>query len=90
MNDFHHVHVPRDKPKSLILFLASLAVGLVIFLPMAVTGLSLEKVPFFLTGAAGVGVTFITAAFMALLFASGLHAGRYREMHELPWREQVW
>jgi hypothetical protein len=84
------IHVPRDKPKSLILFLAFLVAGLIVFLPMAVAGLSLEKVPVFLTGTAGVAVTFLTAAFMALLFAAGLYAGRYREMHELPWRDQVW
>jgi hypothetical protein len=84
------IHIPRDKPKSLILFLAFLVAGVFLFAPMAAVGLSMEKVPMFLTGTAGVAITFLTAASMALLFAAGLHAGRYREMHELPWRDQVW
>ena len=84
------IHLPHDKPKSLIVFLAGLLAGLLVFLPLAVIGLSLEKVPLFLTGTAGVGVSWLLAASMGLLFAYGLHSGRYKEMHELPWRQQVW
>ena len=80
----------HDKPKSLILFLACLFAGLLVFLPLAVVGLTLEKITMFLTGTAGVGVSWLLAAAMGFLFATGLRAGRYKEMHELPWRQQVW
>jgi hypothetical protein len=84
------IHLPHDKPKSLLIFLAGLLAGLLVFLPLAVVGLTLEKVPMFLTGTAGVAVSFLLAAFMGFLFAAGLRAGRYKQMHELPWRQQVW
>lgn len=84
------IHLPHDKPKSLILFLAALLAGLLVFLPLAIVGLSLERIPMFLTGTAGVAVSWLLAAAMGFLFAFGLHAGRYKEMHELPWRQQVW
>ena len=84
------IHLPHDKPKSLILFLAGLLAGLLVFLPMAVVGLTLEKIAMFLTGTAGVAVSWLLAAAMGFLFAAGLRAGRYKEMHELPWRQQVW
>ena len=84
------IHLPHDKPKSLIIFLAGLIVGLLVFLPLAVVGLTLEKITMFLTGTAGVAISFLLAAFMGFLFAAGLRAGRYKEMHSLPWRQQVW
>lgn len=80
----------QDKPKSLVIFLIGLFAGLLVFLPLAVVGLTLEKITMFLTGTAGVAVSFLLAAFMGFLFATGLRAGRYKEMHPLPWREQVW
>ncbi|MEO7744060.1 MAG: hypothetical protein ABIR98_14070 [Usitatibacter sp.] len=80
----------HDKPKSLIIFLAGVLAGLLVFLPLAVVGLTLEKIAMFLTGTAGVAISFLLAAFMGLLFAAGLRAGRYKEMRALPWRQQVW
>lgn len=84
------IHYPHDKPKSLLVFLAGLVLGLVVFVPLAIAGLALEKVGLFLTGSAGVAVTWLPAAFMGFLFTASLYAGRYKEMRELPWREQVW
>ena len=79
-----------DKPKSFLLFLAGILAGLVVFLPLAVLGLGFEKIGVFLTGTAGVAVSWLGAAFMGFLFAAGLYSGQYREMRHLPWREQVW
>ena len=84
------IHLPHDKPKSFVIFLAGALLGLLVFLPLAVIGLTLEKVPVFLGGTAGVAVSWLVAAFMGFLFAAGLRAGRYKVMQELPWREQVW
>lgn len=82
--------IPGALPKSLILFLAGLLAGLLVFLPLVFVGLSLEKIGMFLTGTAGIAVSWLTAAFMGFLFAAGLYAGRYKEIRPLPWREQVW
>lgn len=84
------IPLPGDKPKSFVLFLGGALIGLLVFLPLAVVGLSLEKVALFLSGTAGVAVSWILAAFMGFLFTAGLYAGRYKEMHALPWRQQVW
>ncbi len=79
-----------DKPKSLLVFIAGTLAGLVVFVPLAILGLANEKVMLFLTGSAGIALTWLPAAFMGLLFAAGLYAGNYREMRSLPWREQLW
>ena len=84
------IHYPHDKPKSLLVFLAGLTIGLVIFVPLAITGLALEKVGLFLTGSAGIAATWLPAAFMGFLFTAGLYAGRYKQMEDRPWRDQVW
>ena len=84
------IHFPHDKPKSLVIFLAGLFAGLLVFLPLAVVGLTLEKIAMFLTGSAGVAVSWLLAGAMGFLFATGLRSGRYKEMHDLPWRQQVW
>jgi hypothetical protein len=80
----------RDKPKSLVVFLAGLLAGLLVFLPLAFVGISFERVGVFLAGTAGIAVSWLIASFMGFLFAAGLYAGRYKEIQPLPWREQVW
>ena len=80
----------QDKPKSLLVFLGGLALGLFVFVPLAVFGLWQERVVLFLTGSAGIALTWLPAAFMGFLFAAGLYAGNYRNVHPAPWREQVW
>lgn len=84
------IELPGARPKSLIVFVAGLLAGLLVFLPLAFFGMSLEKAGLFLTGTAGIAVSWLTAAFMGFLFAAGLYAGRYKEIRALPWREQVW
>ena len=81
---------PHDKPKSLIIFFVGLFAGLLVFLTLAVVGLTLEKIAMFLTGSAGVAVSWLLAGAMGFLFAAGLRSGRYKDLHQLPWRQQVW
>jgi hypothetical protein len=90
MQIIDRIAVPQDKPKSLLTFLAGLLVGLFVFVPMIIAGLSLERVMLMLAGAAGLAVVWLPAAFMALLFTARLAAGFYREIQPRPWREQVW
>lgn len=79
-----------DKPRSWYMFLTGVALGFLVFLPLAVAGLAFERIPLFLAGLAGVGVTFIVAAFMGMHLATGLATGKYQHLRPIPWRDQVW
>lgn len=79
-----------DKPRSWFLFLGATALGLFVFVPIAIAGLNLRGIPFFLAGMAGAGVSFIVAAFVALYLASRVASGRYRDLRAACWRDQVW
>ena len=90
MDAIHSIPYPHDKPKSLLLFLGGLLVGLFVFLPMIIAGLAFERVMLMLVGAGLLAAAWLPAAFMALLFTARLAAGDYRQIQPLPWREQVW
>lgn len=79
-----------DKPKSWFAFIAGVALGLLVFLPLTVIGLAYERIPLFLTGLAGVGVTFIVASFVGMFLATGVAKGRYRNLRPVALREQIW
>jgi hypothetical protein len=79
-----------NKPKSWFAFLLGIALGLLVFLPLAAAGLAYERIPLFLGGLVGTAVAWIAAAFMGLRLATGIANGRYRDLQPLPWRDQVW
>jgi len=79
-----------EKPRSWYMFLTGVALGFLVFLPLAVAGLAFERIPLFLAGLAGVGVTFIAAAFMGMHLATGLANGKYQHLRPVSWRDQVW
>lgn len=79
-----------DKPKSWFGFIAGIALGVLVFLPLTAMGIAFERIPLFLTGLAGIGVTFIVAAFMGMHLATGIAQGRYNGLRPLSWRDQVW
>jgi len=78
------------QPKSWIGFLVAAGIGFLLFLPLAMVGLALERIPFFLTGLGGAAAAWFVAAFMGILLAYRIRAGHYRDLQPLPWREQVW
>ena len=78
------------KPKSWIAFLAGAGVGFLVFLPLAVVGLTYQHIPLFLAGLTGAAVAWLLAAFMGMRLATGIADGRYRSLEPLPWRQQVW
>lgn len=78
------------KPLSWFGFLLGVALGILLFLPLVFVGVAYEKIPLFLAGLTGLGVSFFVAAFMALRLATGIAHGRYRDIHPMPWRQQVW
>ena len=78
------------KPLSWFAFLAGVALGFLLFVPMTLLAVAYEKIPLFLTGLTGIAISFFAAAFMALKLATGIAEGRYRHIHPAPWRQQVW
>jgi hypothetical protein len=79
-----------DKPRSWYVFLAAVAAGFLIFVPLAVIGLNTKGIPMFLTGLTGAGIAWIVAAFLAMWLATRVAEGRYRDLKRAPWRDQLW
>jgi hypothetical protein len=79
-----------SQPLSWFAFLLGVALGFLVFAPLTLLGVAYEKIPLFLTGMTGIGLSFFAAAFMGLKLATGIADGRYRDVHPAPWREQVW
>ena len=77
-------------PLSLVVFLAGTALAVGVFVPVALAGWHLEKIPVFLAGTGAFAVAALVAAFMGLRFTAALAAGHYRVLEPRPWREQVW
>ena len=90
MDVFEQVPVLNDKPKSFLVFMAGLLIGAFVFVPMIIAGLAIEKVPLLLSGAAGLAIAWLPAAYMGFLFAARLGAGHYSALQPRPWKEQVW
>ena len=79
-----------SQPKSLVAFLGVAGVGFLLFLPLAVVGMAYAKPPFLLTGLAGAGIAWLAAAAVGIWLANGVMKGKYRDLHPMPWRDQVW
>jgi hypothetical protein len=79
-----------SQPKSWFAFLVAAGVGFLLFLPMAILGVSYQRIPFFLTGLTGAGIVWLLAAALGIYLAAGILKGRYRDLHPAPWRDQVW
>ena len=79
-----------DKPRSWFVFLAAVAAGFLVFVPLAVIGLNTKAIPMFLAGLGGAGISWIAAAFLAMWLATRVAQGRYQDLHRAPWRDQVW
>jgi hypothetical protein len=78
------------KPKSFYVFIGAIALGLFVFVPVAFAGLSLRGIPWFLTGMAGAGLSWLVAAFVGMYLASRAAQGRYEALRPAAWREQLW
>jgi hypothetical protein len=78
------------KPKSFYVFMGAIALGLFVFVPLAFAGLSLRGIPWFLTGMAGAGLSWLVAAFVGMYLASRGAEGHYDTLRPAPWRDQVW
>ena len=78
------------QPLSWFAFLAGITVGFLLFVPMTFMAVAYERIPLFLTGLTGLAISCFAAAFMGLKLATGIARGRYRDLHAVPWKQQVW
>ena len=81
--------IPRDKPKSWVVFVLSallcLAFGLCTF-AAAAYDLTIVKVIFI----AGFVACWTVAAVAGITCGIGMAIGRYADLQERPWQDQVW
>jgi len=81
--------IPRDKPKSWVIFVLSalcgLGFGLVAFVS-ASQGWSVAKA----IGIAGFSLCWLSAAIAGINCGIGMLTGKYGHLQERAWRDQVW
>ena len=82
--------IPRDKPKSWVIFICGVLIALLGFGPVAMFGGALEIGPLYYLGVAGFVACWVAATVAWLVFIVGLIAGKYRKLPPRPWSEQVW
>jgi len=81
--------IPRDKPKSWVVFVLSALLGLAFGLgafAAASYGWPFGKAIFI----AGFAACWAVGALAGLTCGIGMATRRYRNLQEKPWREQVW
>ena len=82
--------IPRDKPKSWVVFILAFLGGVFVGGPILMLAAMFE-LPILYSLANLVFVTaWATAAVMGCVFAIGMVTGKYVEIQERPWSEQVW
>jgi tellurite resistance protein TehA-like permease len=82
--------IPRDKPKSWVVFNSAGLSGLFVAAPLIVTGSALS-----LPWLSAVGyILFVSCALVGFLmwfvFVGGMLRGKYKSISEKSWRDQVW
>ena len=82
--------LPRDKPKSWILFVISALAGLLIAGPLFFSGIMLEMEALQFLGGLLFWCFWIAGALMWFVFISRSIAGHYKGIGDRDWSEQIW
>jgi len=82
--------IPRDKPKSWVIFISACLVGLLVFAPVAFLGVALEIQFLRYIGMAGLVACWTAAVLSWIVFRLGTASGKYRNLSARDWKEQVW
>ena len=81
--------IPRDKPKSWVVFVLSALLGLAFGLcafAAALNGWLIAKAIF----TTGFAACWVVAALAGVTCGIGMATGRYASLQEKPWRDQLW
>ena len=82
--------LPRDKPKSWIMFVISILAGLLVAGPLAVSGIALEIETLESAGTTLLWSCCVFGGTMWLLYICRSIAGHYKDIESRDWREQIW
>ena len=89
-DDSRKSFVPLDKPKSWVVFMLAFLGGVFVGGPILMLA-SIFEFPILHSLASLVLLSaWATAAVMGCVFAIGMVTGKYIEIQERPWSEQVW
>ena len=82
--------IPRDKPKSWVIFICAGLIGLLGFGPIAFLGAAYEITAAYYLGISGFALCWAVGALTWFVFMAGLLTGKYRNLPARSWSEQVW
>ena len=82
--------IPRDKPKSWVIFICAVLVALLGFGPMGFLGGVFDVRPLYYLGVSGFVACWVVGVIAWFVFAAGLATGKYRNLPARSWNEQVW
>lgn len=82
--------IPRDKPKSWVLFICAGLLGLLAFAPIIGLGIFFEANWLFRLGVVGFVACWCLMAVSGVVTAVGGFSGRYRNLEAKDWKDQVW
>ena len=82
--------IPQDKPKSWVIFVLAVLIGLLVFGPIGFLGAYFEVTELYLLAAFGFMSCWLVAAVTLIVFFAKLISGKYRNLPPRPWSDQVW
>ena len=88
--DSNKPFIPRDKPKSWVLFICAISTQLLVVTPLMILGDYLESDTIAVISMVLFVVCFVVAVVMLLVYMVGFLRGRYATLTEQNWGKQVW
>ena len=89
-NNSEKSFIPKDKPKSWVLFILGCLSGLLVAAPIAISGVTL-KVQVIKTIGISLFIGFLVfGAIMYFVYIISLAKGRYKDIESRDWKEQIW
>ena len=82
--------IPRDKPKSWVVLIIAILVGLLIGTPILFVSAIYDLSVLHSIGTTIFVGAWMTGVIMACVFVIGILRGKYGDIQDLPWSEQVW
>ncbi len=90
LNDDKKPFIPRDKPKSWVVLLIAILIGLLIGGPILFVSAIYDLLFLRAIGMIIFVGAWTTGVVMACVFVFGILRGKYGDIRDLPWSEQVW
>ncbi len=82
--------IPKDKPKSWVMLIMAILVALLIAAPILVVSAIFDVAFLYAIGRLIFVGAWAIGAVMVCIFLFGVITGKYGDVREAPWSEQVW